>query len=490
MPRSLQPPSLCEALLRHAAERPDAAALWNGREWLTWGHLQRVVAVNAAALSGLPPATRIVTTFANDATAVVGALAVMAAGHVEVPVGDRGRSDEIEAIARRCETSVRLSSAEINLSVPRAAPVDRAGLETMLAQHDPNRDAVILWTSGTTATPRGVVLSARALAANAAGKLAAVPQRPDQRRLIVLPLWHSFARTCDFGTWLHSGSRLAVTLGWDGLKAWAPKIAPQFLSVVPRLVKRLLGTDLQRLPERLRSLGLADLRVLGCGGAALSPEDYASLARLGICVIHGYGLTEAGPVVCSATPEDACPGAVGRPIDGTRIRIDSDGHLYASGPGLMSRYLNDPQATAAVLQDGWLRTGDLAQQDQQGLVRILGRADDTIVRDNGLKLQPRTIEQQLERSPLVQHCVLWQDRGGQLVAVVELTGKGVEVDAEHCRGELQSILRGHPGWMQPQRWVLLRTPLPAEMFTDKGTPRRRLIGRRYAEPVSPFAPRK
>lgn len=469
---------LIASFLQHAIERPADAALWVAGRWWSWHELLQVVVTNADRMAAVPAGTRVVTTFSNDARAVIGALALMASGHVEIPLGDGRAEQDVDAVCRRSSAAIRLASEDIQLvpTVDISAALER--LRQGIKQRRSTDDALILWTSGTTAEPRGVVLSCGALQANALGKLTAVPQSSHHRRLTVLPLWHSFARTCDFGTWLLSGCRLAVTLGWQGMLDEAPAVEPHLVSLVPSLVKRMLAEAEQDLGGRLHAWGLGQLRILSCGGAALAADDYRALSQQGICVIHGYGLTEAGPVVCSASPQTARPGYVGRPICDTQIRIDANGQLWARGPGLMTGYLDDPEATAAVLQDGWLRSGDLATQDADGMVRILGRCDDTIVCSNGLKIQPLEIEQCLERSVDVRHAVLWQDAVGQLVAIIEPTQ--FDRPSMTVQTGLEALTAKLPGWQRPRRWVILPQPFDRHERTAKGTPRRRIVGPRYA----------
>ncbi|WP_068142638.1 AMP-binding protein [Roseimaritima ulvae] len=476
---------LIGSLLRHATERPRDPALWVEHRWWCWQELLQAVLANADRLTGYPSGARFVTTFANDARAVVGALSLMVDGHVEVPLGDQHSAEHVQSVRSRSNAAAQLSCQDVGLAVAGDPNVGIKRLQRSLQDRRPDDDALILWTSGTTARPRGVVLSCGALFANASGKLDAVPQTPRQRRLTVLPLWHSFARTCDLGTWLISGGALAVTLGWKGMLASAPAVQPQLVSVVPSLVKRMLAAGGAELDAQMRQWGLGQLQILACGGAALAAEDYRRLTALGLCVIHGYGLTEAGPTICSASPDTVRPGYVGRPIRDTQIRIDANGELWARGPGLMTRYLDDPAATAAVLQNGWLRTGDLALQDADGMVRILGRRDETIVCSNGLKLQPLEVEQMLQRSEAVQHAVLWQDDADQLVAIIEPAQYAKP--AVDVVQELESLAAQLVSWKRPRRWAILSQPLAPEERTAKGTPKRRIVGPRYAPTATTFA---
>lgn len=260
--------------------------------------------------------------------------------------------------------------------------------------------ALLLFTSGTTGKPKGVMLSGDALLRNAAAKLAAVPQNPDDVRLSVLSFAHAYARTCDLGTWLLSGCTLAVSLGMDGLGKLAPIVQPTLMNVVPSIAYRLLD-------EELPAIGLGRLRLLGVGGAAIDGDAFDDFANRGVTVIQGYGLTETGPVICSATPNNATPGLVGDFVDGWEHDI-RDGELFVRGPHLMTGYLNDDTATRAKIDArGWLRTGDRVEYDGAARqLKILGRVDDVIVLDNGFKISPGPIERDIERVAGVRHAML------------------------------------------------------------------------------------
>lgn len=260
--------------------------------------------------------------------------------------------------------------------------------------------ALVLWTSGTTGEPKGVTLSRKNLLLNALAKLKAVPQNSNDRRLCVLPLCHGYARTCDLGTWLISGCMLAVASGHKGIIKMAPIVKPTLMNVVPRLAKRLL--------EDKKIDGIDQLRLLGCGGAGLSHQDFNQWQQeRGVTVIQGYGLTETSPVICSASPENATVGVVGQFVEGWEYKI-IDQQLYVRGEHLMMGYWNDPEETGKRIDpQGWLATGDLVEIDTAtNQLRILGRADEVVVLDNGYKIHPQTIERKINAIGGVKHSML------------------------------------------------------------------------------------
>ncbi len=484
------PPTLVCYLPLHAQQRPHRPALLLDGRWASWRELGGFVAAAAQRWKELPSGSRVVTTFANGPRAVIAALALELLGCVEVPLGPNAASGEVHARVRRCDAVTCLSEDDLQglpnwLSFVGRIDIDRAA--------SGNQDRLILWTSGTTQQPRGVVLSAAALLSNALGKLQAAPQTDDDCRLTVLPFWHAYARTCDFGTWLISGGALAVASGWDGLVSLAPVARPTLINFVPAMVQRLLSCGGDVLSRNMPSLGLGRLRMLGCGGAPLLSEDYETLVSTGLTVIQGYGLTEAGPVVCSSTPRQNRAGCVGVPIAGTEIHIAADQELWVRGPGVMSRYWNDPHATSQKLQSGWLHTGDLAIQETDGMIRVLGRGDDVLVLSTGRKLHPLEIEQRLMRVSGVLAAVIYLGRDDRLRGLVSISGDksevGNEVDAltgskgqeisMAWQSKLDQALYDLPRWKRPSQWLRLPCSRRSDELTAKGTLRRKTVVMRY-----------
>jgi long-chain acyl-CoA synthetase len=161
--------------------------------------------------------------------------------------------------------------------------------------------------------------------------------------------------------------------------------------------------------------GLDELRLLGCGGAALSEATFDRWRARGVTVIQGYGLTEASPVICSATPWDARAGLVGRFVEGWETQI-RDQLLFVRGSHVMLGYWGDPEATARRIDhNGWLATGDLVEQDREsGQLRVLGRADDVIVLPSAKKIHPETVERSAAQINGVRHAMLTKLRTLQL----------------------------------------------------------------------------
>lgn len=354
-------------------------------------------------------------------------------------------------------------------------PIDRnvaRATSDAIANLPPDEPESILYTSGTTDTPKGVVLSHANLLSNAQAKLAALGQRPDDRRLTVLPLSHAYARTCDLGTWLLSGCALSATSAWQGWMHYGPRVQPTLINTVPAFAERLLS--------HIEPAALGSLRMLGCGGAAMSEDVYQAFAERSITVIQGYGLTEAGPVIASATPQNSRPGYVGTAAERVQVKLDASGQLLCRSPGVMLGYYNDPQTTSQVLIDGWLHTGDLVHIDpQDGQLQIGGRCDDLIVLSSGHNVMPGPIEARLCQIDGISHAMLFRGPQGELQLWVNDLWQRAPHELQH---QIDLALLDTPGYARPRQVNRSQIELSqaAGTITAKGTIRRAAIHQRLA----------
>ena len=452
---------------------------------LTWRELAQAAHGLCIRLSdlGLQPGDRIVHRLGNSVDGVLVALASAALGTIEVPLeptvdrlphclADQAVIDQVggtELPGDICRDLLAIGDK----TAPAAAAARAQDLLDRQSRHAPDSPALILLTSGTSGRSKAVILSRRNLSVNAAAKLAAVPQTAEDTRLTLLPLCHAYARTCDLGTWLLSGSKLAVANGWDGWERFAPELRPTLINTVPSIAMRLL-----QLPST--SPAMSRLRLVGCGGAALHADAFEQFRWRGITVIQGYGMTETSPVICSATPENSRAGFVGAPVAGWQIRIDDDGRLAVKGECVMIGYWADADATARRCVDGWIDTGDIVEVDPvDGQFRILGRADDRITLSNGRKLYPLPIEQRVMLIPGIRFAIL--------VAADRHTELWIDVQRGDAAGDFQTNQLGGgepwgdrvarqlhdlPSWQLPRRTFVMPQSL-AEMpgmLTAKGTP--------------------
>jgi len=331
---------------------------------------------------------------------------------------------------------------------------------------DPNRLASIVYTSGTTGHPKGVMLSHHNILSNTAASTEILPAGLDDVLLSFLPLSHTFERTCGYYFAVMTGASTAYARGIPQLAEDLQSVRPTLLISVPRIYERVYGAIRAKLDEgpalRKKLFELAvevgyarfehaqrrgpwlpsfllwpildalvakkilarlggRVRMAISGGAALPPKISRVFLGLGLNVLQGYGMTEASPVVCGNRPDDNVPESVGRALPGVEVKLGAHDALMVKGPNVMLGYWNNPQATADVLgSDGWLNSGDIARLDAQGRVYITGRLKEILVLSNGEKISPIDVEAAIAHDPLVEQVMLLGEGRPFLSAIVVL----------------------------------------------------------------------
>ena len=282
--------------------------------------------------------------------------------------------------------------------------------------------ATILYTSGTTGEPKGVMLSQRNVVSNVLGVLEEFGEQEEDVRLCFLPLSHIFARICDLYTWIGRGSQLALAESRDTILDDCQAIRPTIINGVPyfyeRVQRGLAEAGAADTPGALRqSLG-GKIRVCCSGGAALSNHTFDFFEQQEGPIRQGYGLTESSPVITLSSLENFRRGTVGLPLQDVEVRIAADGEILARGPNIMLGYWNDEEATRAAIQDGWLYTGDLGALDEDGYLRITGRKKELIVTATGKNIAPTLVESLLCRDPLIDQAMVLGDDHSFLAALI------------------------------------------------------------------------
>jgi len=321
-------------------------------------------------------------------------------------------------------------------------------------EHERNRAelATIMYTSGTTGKPKGVMLSYHNIVYNAYAGLLTFPVGTEDTMLSFLPLSHAFERTAGYYMAMMAGAAVAyarsIPLLGDDLKT----IRPTILVAVPRIYERIYSAIHAKLEEapplrhKLFTLAVdvgwdmfeyrqgrgswspklllwpvlkhlvADkvmdrlggrLRLSISGGAALPPKVSRLFIALGLPLVQGYGLTETSPVVSVNRVHHNYPSTIGQPLEGIQVRIGEQNALLVKGPSNMLGYWNNPEATAAMIdKDGWLNTGDTASISATGHITITGRLKEIIVMSNGEKVPPADMEAAILRDPLFEQVMV------------------------------------------------------------------------------------
>lgn len=360
-----------------------------------------------------------------------------------------------------------------------AAPDDIAAeAETI----PPGALACLIYTSGTSGLPRGVMLPHRAFLSNIRGiaGLAAPLQLDSATYLSYLPLSHSYEHTVGQFMLPAFGGVVAYGRGVEHLPADMRALRPTILTVVPRILEvsrtrillqmgrekpwrrrlfeRALAAGLRRidgassLADRLldplldrlvrRKVGArfgGRLLALVSGGARLDPEVGRFFEALGLPVLQGYGQTEAGPVISVNPPGRARNRSVGVALDGIELRLAEDGEVLVRGGLVMDGYWNQPEPTAAALQDGWLHTGDVGVLDGDGYLTITDRKKDIIVLSGGENVSPARIEGLLMAEPEIAQAVVTGDGQAGLSALIV---PGEDQDARTVAAAVARVNRG------------------------------------------------
>jgi long-chain acyl-CoA synthetase len=432
----------------------------------------REYAERAAALlrrQGFSKGDRVIIWGQNSPEWVVLFLGCMRSGIVAVPLDPQGSS----GLAKRVISEAGVSGVYTSESISREAVPDSIpiwhleDLSEMLRAVSPEPElpypeghdiAEIVYTSGTTGTPKGVVLTHRNIAANVDAVLEVVPRREQYRLLSLLPLSHMFEQNAGLlgplslgATIVYPHSRSPATIAQTMQEhrtshmVVVPAVLQVFWAAIERNAARKgqwwLWKSLLRVASTLPSWGRRILfrpvhKYLGgglefviSGGAALDINLGQNWEKLGVAVVEGYGTTEAAPVISANSLEERRLGSVGRPLSGVEVKIADDGEILVRGPNITPGYWKNPEANASLFADGWMRTGDLGSLED-GFLYLKGRKKDLIVLPTGMNVHPEDIEDVLNSHPDVKEaCVLGMpNESGQLEVHAVLLLRKPEAD--------------------------------------------------------------
>ncbi|MEM7314566.1 MAG: AMP-dependent synthetase/ligase, partial [Planctomycetota bacterium] len=296
-------------------------------------------------------------------------------------------------------------------------------LAELESEADPQDIATILYTSGTTGAPKGIALTHANLVSNAKGVVTTFGEQESDVRLCILPLSHIFARTCDMYGWIAAGSLLALSRSRETVIEDCRIVRPTLMNGVPyfyqRVCRRLGEMGLLDEPGGLKTVLGGEIRACASGGAALDAETYQLFFDRGVPILQGYGLSESSPVIAMSTLSATKMGYVGRALPNVEIKIAEDGEIMARGPNIMHGYWADEEATAAVIdEEGWLKTGDIGELDDEGYLKITGRKKEIIVTATGKNIAPTQLENLLCRHPLIDQAMVIGDDKSYLVALL------------------------------------------------------------------------
>ncbi len=335
-----------------------------------------------------------------------------------------------------------------------------------VADSDDSDTAVILYTSGTTGTPKGAELTHSNLARNAEISRGLFGMGAEAVTLGALPLFHSFGQTCAMNATIAGGGTLTLIPRFDPDKAL--EIIQRDRVNVFEGVPTMYGAMLH-YPDRA-SFDTSTLQICASGGSAMPVELMRGFEQaFGCKVLEGYGLSETSPVASFNHPDkERKPGSIGTPVDGVEMKLVDDadeevaqgevGEIVIRGHNLMKGYWNRPDATAEVIRNGWFHSGDLATVDEDGYFFIVDRKKDMIIR-GGYNVYPREIEEVLYEHPAVLEVAvigLPHDQYGEEVGAAVALKEGAQASPE----ELRDYVKGQVAAYKYPRYVWLVDELP------------------------------
>jgi long-chain acyl-CoA synthetase len=474
-------------------------------ERYTWSAMAREVSrwQTAMAVEGLAKGMRVAMQLRNCPEWVMYDQAALSLGLVTVPLYTDDRPDNIAYILKEADVQILLVQdagrwrrlAEV---VPATGPLRRvlllddspaardlaaadprvrvvadwlpasAGELVARVERDPHALASIVYTSGTTGRPKGVMLSHHNMMSVAHGGVMLLDVYQEDVFLSFLPLSHTLERTAGYYLCIMTGSCVAYARSVGQLAEDLLNVRPTVLIAVPRVFERVYGRVIDQiekkggLAERLFHLTVAigwrrflyqqgrgswspgallwpllsrlvaskvtaklggNIRAAVSGGAPLNETIARVFIGLGIPLVQGYGLTETAPIVSANPLEDNIPSSVGVPLRNVQVRIGANDELLVKGPGVMLGYWNNHAATSQVIDaDGWLHTGDQARIDETNHIYITGRIKDILVLSNGEKIPPGDMEGAIVLDPLFEQVLVVGEGRPYLTALAVLDG--------------------------------------------------------------------
>ena len=478
--------NLAANLARTAAEHPDAIAVKLDDAAFQYALLDEASQRVSAMLKskGVEPGDRVGIMLPNVPYFPAVYYGVLRAGAVVVPMNVLLKAREVGFYLSDPQVKVLFAWHDFMAAAEAGAqeaggveivPVKPGEIEPLVFEHDPDPEvaerggddtAVILYTSGTTGTPKGAELTHDNLRTNA--EISARLFDLTERDVIFggLPLFHSFGQTCAMNVAISGGACVTLLPRFDPGRAL--EILERDRCTIFEGVPTMYGALLNH-PDRDRR-DLSCLRVCVSGGASLPVEVLRGFEQtFGCKVLEGYGLSETSPVASFNHPDrERKAGSIGTPIEGVQMKlVDDDGHevppgeigeILIKGHNVMKGYWNRPDATAAAIKDGWFATGDMARVDEDGYFFIVDRKKELIIR-GGYNVYPREIEEVLYEHPAIAEAAVIgipDEKMGEEVGAAVVLKPGQEADPD----EIKAYVKEHVANYKYPRKVWVADELP------------------------------
>lgn len=518
-------------ILKHiekiAQQHPEriAVQMKEGERYQQYSYRSLLDRIGAVARSlsdqGVVAGDRVCLFSENRPEWMIAYLATVAMGAVIVPLDAQLTEKEVALLIASSGAKAIFASSSTRAHLPRGASLkvitfDSDGaipFSDMITAHPeavrppflpPDTLAAILYTSGTTGDPKGVMLSHGNLVSNAESLVSLQLIRESDNLLCLLPLHHTYPAMACILLSLSTGNTVTILNSLKGpdILACMQETGVSVLLGVPQLyagLRRAIFDAIQKKPVAVRVLVTILLRInrslrtalninigkqlfrdvhakfgpkfrlAASGGARLDPDVYTDMTALGFTMIEGYGLTETSPVSTFNPLSRQKAGSIGIPVPNVEVRIANpdelgQGEIAIRGPNVMRGYYKKPQETAEVLRDGWFYSGDLGYRDKDGYFFITGRSKEMIVLATGKKIFPEELEKFYKQIPSVKELCLIQGERGLEAAVVPdfeyLKKMNLSNSRETIAFEIEDLAKDLPPYKRITGLKVFKDPLP------------------------------
>ncbi|WP_297445926.1 AMP-binding protein [Desulfurobacterium sp.] len=494
---------------------------------LTFKDLKKRISVIQDNLPELNEEDRVVIFMENSPLWIASLFAIMFKGGIAVPADYLLSEKELFNIFRDSQPRYIITSSankeKVRAAVrklgyhPSIVIVDNLSFEEekplTVKIPDIEEVAVILYTSGTTGNPKGVMLTYKNLNHNIEGIEDTGVLRDDDRFAAILPFHHTYpllvtallpvveglpvvfiekltpndilSTIRDQNVTIMVGVPKLYQVIYHNIMVEIGKLSGPKKKLVNSALKLFRKVGVKKLQKAVfkevhRKIG-PSLRFMISGGAKLNVEVAKGLEALGFNLLEGYGLTETSPLVSVNRPDKKKIGSAGPPIKGVEVKI-VNGEIAVKGDNVMKGYYNRPEETEAVIRDGWFYTGDLGFIDDDGFIHITGRAKDVIVLDNGKNVYPEDIENEVFKSNYILEVGVFED-GGVIKAIIRpdfelLIEEGIEDIHEFIKQEIKKTTRHLQSYKKIKEFKITDRELPR---TRIGKLRRFMLPDMYKE---------
>jgi len=450
----------------------DAPAISNKETTYSYTELisrvkRRVEFINSL---GLEKGSHLAVMARNDLDAMELFLAIPAAGHVLLMLPNALNDKALMGISMKFDLAGMFVAEEFEpltkeLPCKTWSSKSIAETEGQYAKVEKDTPAYIFFTGGTTGAPKGAVHTQGSFLRGAFNGVFAPGNVLGRRYIAMLPLSHIFGSVRGYVSCLYTGSVVYTCTDMRAAIGDIPVVRPTTLILVPGLVEIILNI------AKLRGKAfLGDLETIMCGAAPVPPRQMKECAEYGIFLCAGYGLTECANLTTGNCDTDKKPESMGHVYPEQETKV-VDGELWIKGDNVMLEYYKDPEKTAEVFEDGWFKTGDLVEFDEEDFIVITGRIKNLIILPNGENVSPEEIEELFYKQPLVKDCLVKEtELNGNTVIGIEIIPYMPELEGlspEEIEAKMKAVVDEVNSELPPFKRVL-KLEIRTEDFKRNG----------------------